>query len=96
MIQAFILRVLFENYTMCNRSLEVCEVQSVDQVLDQQLTTPEGEPEEKVAKDETILGALKELEAATKYLCQFDTEDSINQMCKKFENEVYRLRTQEK
>jgi hypothetical protein len=81
---------------MCNRSLEVCEVQSVGQVLDQQFT-PEGEPEEKVAKDETtLLGALKELEAATKYLCQFDTEDSINQMFKKFENEVYRLRTQEK
>jgi hypothetical protein len=37
------LGVQFEDYTTCNSSLKVCAIQSVDQVLDQQLTRPEGE-----------------------------------------------------
>jgi hypothetical protein len=46
------------------------KVQSVDQLLDQQLTRPEKEPEEKVAEDKiTFLNALQGLGAARKYVC---------------------------
>jgi hypothetical protein len=31
-----------------------------------------------------------------KYMCHFDTEDSIIVMCNKVENKLYRLKTQEK
>jgi hypothetical protein len=45
---------------MCDSALEVCEVQSVDQVLDQQLTRPEEQPEQEVAEDKlTFSDALK-------------------------------------
>jgi hypothetical protein len=41
------------------------------------------------------LDALKRLEAARKYMCQFDTENNITVMCNKVENEIYRLTAQE-
>jgi hypothetical protein len=86
-----------EDYTTSDSAPEVCEVQSVDQVLDQQLTRPEEEMEEEVAEDKTtFLDALKGLETARKYMCQFDTKDNITVMCNKVENELYRPRTQEK
>jgi hypothetical protein len=37
--------VQFELYKTCDSTLEVCGTQSVDQVLDQQLTRPEEEEE---------------------------------------------------
>jgi hypothetical protein len=68
------------------------------EVLDQHLTKPEGKTnEEEVAEHKaTFLDALKGLEAATKYICQFDTKNSINVMCNKVDNELYRLRAQAK
>jgi hypothetical protein len=42
------------------------------------------------------LDALKGLEAARKYECQFYTENSITAMCREAENELYRWRSQEK
>jgi hypothetical protein len=36
------------------------------------------------------LDALKELEAARKYMCQFDTKNNIIVMCNEVENELYR------
>lgn len=40
-------------HDQCDRANEACEVQSVDQMLDQQLTRPEAEPEKEVARDKT-------------------------------------------
>jgi hypothetical protein len=40
--------------------------------------------------------ALEGLEAAGNYMCQFDTENNIIVMCNEIENELYRLRAQEK
>jgi hypothetical protein len=40
------------------------------------------------------LDALRGLEAARKYICQFDTKNSIIVMCNKVENELYRLTAQ--
>jgi hypothetical protein len=55
----------FEDCATCGSALEVCGIQSVDQVLDQHLTMPE--EEEEVAEHEaTFLYALKGLEAARK------------------------------
>jgi hypothetical protein len=68
--------------------------QSVDKVLDIHLSRPE---EEEVAEHRTaFLYALKGLEAARKYVCQFDTESNIIVRCNEVENELYRLRAQEK
>jgi hypothetical protein len=69
-----------EDYPTRDSALEVCGVQSVDQVLDQHLTR--AEEEEEVAEYKgTFLDALKTLEAARKYMCQFDTENNIIVMC---------------
>jgi hypothetical protein len=80
----------------CDSALGVCEVQSVDQVLDQKLTRPEKELKEEVAEEKTLLDSIKELEAARKYMCLFDTKNNIILMCNKVENELYRLRTKKK
>jgi hypothetical protein len=64
-------------------------------MLDQHLTRPEEEPEEEEAVAEhivTVLVALHGLETARKYMCQFDTENSIAVMGNEVENELYRLR----
>jgi hypothetical protein len=54
------------------------------------------EEEEEVAEHKALfLDALKRLEAARKYMCQFDTKNSIIVMCSKVGNELYRLRAQE-
>jgi hypothetical protein len=76
--------VQFEDYPTCDSALEVCGFQTVNQVLDQHLTRPEEEEEEEDHKA-TFLDVLKGLEAARKYLCQFDTENNIILMCNKVE-----------
>jgi hypothetical protein len=43
-----------------------------------------------------FLDAWKGLEAARKYMCQFDTKNNIIVMCNEVENELHRLRAQEK
>jgi hypothetical protein len=85
--------VQVEDCTTCVSALEVCGIWSVDQVLGQHLTRLE---EEEVAEHKApFLDALKGLEAARKYICQFDTENNTL-MCNEVENELYRLRAQEK
>jgi hypothetical protein len=66
-------------------------------MLDQHLTRSDEDPEEEeeVAEHEaTFLDAVKELEAARKYMCQFGTENSVIVMCNYVGNELYRLRAQ--
>jgi hypothetical protein len=47
-------------------------------------------PEEEVAEHKaTFLDALKGLEAARKYMWQFDTKNNIIAMCSKVKNELY-------
>jgi hypothetical protein len=74
-----------EDYPIYDGALEVSQVQSVDQVSDQHLVRSEEEAEHKT----TILDALKGLEAATKYLCQTDTENNNTVMCNNVGNEQY-------
>jgi hypothetical protein len=62
------------------------------------LTRPEEEPEEEeqVAEHKaTFLDALKWLEAARKYMCQFGTKNNVIVTCSKDGNELYTLRAQE-
>jgi hypothetical protein len=80
------LGVQFEDSMTCDSAVEVCGVQNVHQVLDQQLTRQEKESEvkekEEVAEDTTtLLGILKALELARQYMFQFDWEDSTIIMC---------------
>jgi hypothetical protein len=56
------------------------------------LTWPD--EEEEFSKHKTFLDALKGLEAES--TCVFDTENNISVTCRKVENGLYRLRTQEK
>jgi hypothetical protein len=83
-----------EGYSSRDCSLKGCGVFSVNHVVDQHLTRPEkeSEAEEDVAEHKaTSLDALKGLEAARKYICQFVTKKIITVMCNEVENELYRL-----
>jgi hypothetical protein len=40
------------------------------------------------------LDALKGLEAARKYTCQFETKNKITVMCNKVKSELYKLRSE--
>jgi hypothetical protein len=55
-------------------------------VLDQHATRPEEEPKEEEEVAEHKATFLDALEAARKYMCQFDTEDNITVMCNEAEN----------
>jgi hypothetical protein len=52
---------------------------------------PEDKPEEEEVAEykETFLDALKGLEAAINYMCQFYTKNNITVKCNKEENELY-------
>jgi hypothetical protein len=66
--------VQFEEYTTLNSALEGYGIHSVDEGLDKHLIRPE---EEDAEHRDTFLDALKGLEAATKYMCQYHTENTI-------------------
>jgi hypothetical protein len=66
--------VQFEDYTTCNGALEMYGIQSVDQLLDHLTTAKEDEVAEHKA---AFFDTLKGLEAARKYMCHFDTKNSI-------------------
>jgi hypothetical protein len=86
--------VQFEDCTTCDSTLEVCGILSVANG-----TMPEEEPEGKRKMQNikaTFLDALKGLEATTKYICQFDTENGIIVMFSNVESELYSLRGQKK
>jgi hypothetical protein len=76
--------VQFDDYTTCDSALEVCGIQTVNQVLDEHLTRPEEEAGEYKA---TFLDGL---EANRMDMCQFDTEINIILMCNEVENELYK------
>jgi hypothetical protein len=68
-----LLVVQSEGYPPCDSAFGVCGAWSVDHVLDQRLTRPEEESEEKgdVAEHKaTFLDAVKGLVAARKYMCR--------------------------
>jgi hypothetical protein len=93
------LGVQSEDHPTCDSALEVCGVKSVNQVLHKHLPRREEEPEEEedVAEHKaTFLDALKGLEAAREYKCQFYTEKNIIVMCNEVENGLYRMSAQEK
>jgi hypothetical protein len=63
--------------TTHNSALEVCRIQSADQVFYQKLTRPEEEPEDDKSSEQKamFLDAMTEMEAAKKYMYQYDTEN---------------------
>jgi hypothetical protein len=85
------LGVQSEDWPTCDSAVEVCGIQSVDQVLDQHLTRPE---EEDVAEHKATFSDA--LEAARKCMCQYDNGNNIIVMCNEVKNELYRMRAQEK
>jgi hypothetical protein len=90
------LGVQSEDYPTCDSALKICEIRNVNQVLDQHLIKPE-EPEVEEETEEhkaTFLDALKGLETARMYICQYDAKNNITVMRDKGENELYKLRVQ--
>jgi hypothetical protein len=82
--------VQFEDYT-CDSSPEVCEIQSIRPKLDK------ARREEEAAEYKaTFLDALKGLEAASKYMCQFDTGNNITVMHNEDENEFLQTESSRK
>jgi hypothetical protein len=59
--------VQFGDHKTCDSALDVCEIKSVDQVLDQHLTRSEEEEEEVSEHEATFLHALKGLEETREY-----------------------------
>jgi hypothetical protein len=69
------LGVQVEGYITCDNVLKVCGIQTVNHMLDHNLTRPEEKRKEKVSEHKaTFLDALKGLEAAKKHTCHFYAE----------------------
>jgi hypothetical protein len=66
-----------EGYPTCHSIPEICGARNVSQVLDQHLTRPGKNQKRKMKLQNIKLDALRGLEAARKYICQFDTKNSI-------------------
>jgi hypothetical protein len=83
----------YVNCTTCDSAREVYGLLSVTH-----LTIPEEEPEGKMKLQNKaiFLDPDKGLEAATKYMCEFDTEKNIVVTCSNVESEIYRPRAQGK
>lgn len=62
-------------------------------VLSTSWTTSEKATWRRQSDKVTLLDALKRLEVARKYKCQFDIKDNIVIMYNKFENKLYRLKS---
>jgi hypothetical protein len=75
--------VQFKNYTTCDSGFGVCQpgVRSAFDYARRRIRR------EVVEYKVTFLDALKGLEAARKYVCQFDTENNTV-ICNKAENEL--------
>jgi hypothetical protein len=82
-----------EDHPTCDVALKNCGVQSIYQVLAKDLTRLE-EKEEVAEHKATFMDPLKGMEAARKYILQFDTKNSIVVTCNEVENKLYRLRAQ--
>ena len=78
----------------CDSALDICGINAVDCVLDQQLSWSGGG---EVTEDKAeFLDAQTGLEAASKHTCQFGIKDSNVVMCSKVANEVYRQNSRRK
>jgi hypothetical protein len=91
--------VNFDDYVRCDSPVTVCEVQTVEQIISEQLHYQEEELEEEDEVEEekiAFIDALKGLDTVKKYICKFDNENNVVEACNKVEHEMYRLRALEK
>ena len=88
----------FQDYVRVDNDLTTCEVQSIDQIFDQEspatgnemseVADEEEEDEEKI----TFMQAVRGLETARKYFQQFHVEDSVFISCSDVENKLYAVK----
>lgn len=97
----------FSDYITVDSDVNVCEIQTVDQVLEdhrsdqkeeEDADDDEDDEEEAVKVEEkvTFLKALEGLEVVRRYFQQFDVEDSVLVSCNMLENELYSVKQHEK
>jgi hypothetical protein len=93
----------FDEYVSCDAGVSVCDIQSVYQIMQDHLTCEDEEKQEEEEMEDKLIqskvsffDALQGLEAARKYIQQFDVEHDMLVTCSKLENMLYTLKHQEK
>jgi hypothetical protein len=93
--------ISFQEYVSCDDNVVRCEVQTLEQVMDEKFTSGVSEEEEEVdgGKSEppaTFLSALEGIDTVRKYLMKFDVNDNMMAALSSIENEVFRVQQKAK
>jgi hypothetical protein len=96
--------ISFQEYVSCDDNVVRCEVQTLEQMMDEEFTSgvsveAEGEEEDDVAKCEpqaAFLSALEGIDTVRKYLMKFDVHDNTMAALSSIQNEVYRVQQKAK
>jgi hypothetical protein len=91
----------FQEYVFCDDNVVRCEVQTLEQMMDEKFTSGlyEEEEEDDGGKSEppaTFLSALEGIDTVRKYLMKFDADDNTMAALSNIENEVYRVQQKAK
>jgi hypothetical protein len=83
-------------YVSCDDNVVRCEVQTLEQMMDEKFTSgvSEGEEEDNGGKSEppaTFLSALEGIDTVRKYFMKFDVSDNTMAALSSILNEVYRV-----
>jgi hypothetical protein len=91
--------VSFQEYVSCDDNVVRCEVQTLEQMIDEKLTCGVSKEEDDGGKGEppaTFLCALEGIDTVRKYLMKFDVDDNTMASLSSIENEVYRFQQKAK
>jgi hypothetical protein len=89
--------VSFQEYVSCDDNVVKCEVQTLEQMMDEKFTSGVSEEEEEEddgGKSEPP--ALDGIDTVRKYLMKFDVDDNTMAALSSIENEVYRVQQKAK
>jgi hypothetical protein len=88
-------RVSFQEYVSCDDNVVRCEVQTLEQMMDEKFTSGVSEEEEddggRSEPPATFLSALEGTDTVKQYLMKFDVDDNIMAALSSIENKVYRV-----
>jgi hypothetical protein len=94
--------VSFQEYVSCDDNVVMCEVQTLEQMMDEKFTSGVSEEEEedddggKIEPPATFLSALEGIDTVRKYLMKFDVDDNTMAALISIENAVYRIQQKAK
>lgn len=86
----------FDEYISCDAKISVCEMQSIEQVMQDHLNCEDEEKQEEVEEElieneVSFFDALQRLEVSRKYSQQFSVKDDILTTCSRLKNKPYTL-----